>query len=412
MPTKVFIMITKSPPEMLTPEELAYIFTLNECKRRQFLATKALFFQKQGLSISKVSKIMKVSKNTIYKGIRELRTDTGPGKGRVRRPGGGRKTLLSRHPEWIDALKLVIEPHTAGLPQDAEVVWVSMSVSQISREMSGNGYDVSEYIVRQILDTLGLRHRSFLKDMPMKDVKDRYAQFRNISSIRTACEEIGLLLISIDTKKKELIGNFKRNGKVLSKGQPKSLDHDFATFSEGQIVPHGIYDVTKNVGYMTIGISHDTSKFVCDNIYRVWKEHLQEQYHGAHTLVIMCDGGGSNSSSHRIVKHELMNLADRLNMNLLVMHYPPYCSKFNPIEHRLFSHITRSWKGAPLMSINDAAQRAAGTTTTKGLTVHVNINKETYEIQRPIDDSYEERVAQKIVFHAQLPRWNYLIKPS
>lgn len=264
-PAKVFIMITKSPPEVLTPEDLAYISTLNECERRHFLATKAVFFHKQGFSISKVSKIMMTGKNTIYKGIRELRTNAGPPKGRVRRQGGGRKDLLSQHPEWIGALKVVIEPHTAGLPQDANVIWVSISVPQISREMSKNGYNVSEYIVRQILDSLGFRHRSFRKDMPMKEVKDRDAQFKNISSIRTACEEIGLPIISIDTKKKELIGNFKRNGKVLSKGQPKSLDHDFATFSDGQIVPHGIYDVTKNVGYMTIGTSHDTSKFVCDN---------------------------------------------------------------------------------------------------------------------------------------------------
>ena len=403
-------MVTKSPPEVLTPEDLAYINTLNECERRQFLATKAIFFHHQGHSISKISKIMKSSKNTVYKGLRELRTGDGPPKGRVRRQGGGRKGLLGQHPDWIDALKAVIEPHTAGLPQDADVIWVSLSVPQISRDMSKKGYDVSEYMVRQILDSLGFRHRSFRKDIPMKEVKDRDAQFNNISSIRTACQEIGLPIISIDTKKKELIGNFKREGKVLSKGQPKSLDHDFATFSNGQIVPHGIYDITKNVGYMTMGTSHDTSKFVCDNICRVWKEHLQEQYPGAHTLVIMCDGGGSNSSSHRIVKQDFMNLADRLNMNLLVMHYPPYCSKFNPIEHRLFAHITRSWSGAPLLTVNDAIQRATRTITSKGLTVKVDINSKTYDIQRTIDESYEKRVAQRIVFHEKLPKWNYLIK--
>lgn len=309
-------------------------------------------------------------------------------------------------------MKVVIEPYTAGVPQDADVIWVSISVPQIRREMYNNGYDVSKYIIRQILDSLGFRHRSFIKDMPMKDVEDRDAQFKNISSIRTACEEIGLPVLSIDTKKKELIGNFKRNGKVLSKGQPKSLDHDFTTFSDGRIVPHGIYDVSGNVGYMTIGTSHDTSKFVCDNIYRVWKEHLQEQYHGAHTLVIMWDGGGSNASSHRIVKQDLMKLADKLNMNLLVMHYPPYCSKFNPIEHRLFAHITRSWSGAPLLSVNDAVQRAAKTITSKGLTVNVDINSKTYDIRRPIDKAYDKKVAQRIVFHPLLPKWNYLIKPA
>lgn len=197
----------------------------------------------------------------------------------------------------------------------------------------------------------------------------------------------------------------------MSKGQTISLDHDFATFSDGQIVPHGIYDITGNVGYMTIGTSHDTAMFVCDNIYRVWKEHLQEKYQGARTLVIMCDGGGSNSSSHRIVKQELMQLADKLSMILLVMHYPPYCSKFNPIVHRLFAHVTRSWSGAPLLSVNDAAQKAARTTTKKGLTVYVDVNSKTYDIKRPIEDGYEKKIAQRVVFHRQLPKWNYLIKP-
>lgn len=150
---------------------------------------------------------------------------------------------------------------------------------------------------------------------------------------------------------------------------------------------------------MTIGTSYDTAMFVCDNIYRVWKEHLQEKYQSAHTLVIMCDGGGSNASFHRIVKQELMKLAEKLKMKILVMHYPPYCSKFNPIEHRLFAHVTRSWSGAPLLSLNDAVQRAARTTTKKGLFVYVDVNSKTYDIQRPINDEYEKNINQRVVFH-------------
>ena len=210
----------------------------------------------------------------------------------------------------------------------------------------------------------------------------------------------------------EMLGNFKREGKALSTGRLKSLDHDFATFSDGQIVPHGIYDVTRNVGYMTLGISHDTSRFVCDNIARVWREHLREQYPDAHTLVILCDGGGSNSSSHRIVKQDLMNLADRLGIRLLVVHYPPYCSKFNPIEHRLFSQITRSWSGAPLMSLQNAAQRAAMTTTKTGLKVFVHVNSKSYDIMRPIDESYQKRLAQQVIFAPELGKWNHLVKPA
>lgn len=176
-------------------------------------------------------------------------------------------------------------------------------------------------------------------------------------------------------------------------------------------MPHGIYDVTRNVGYMTMGVSHDTSKFVCDNIERVWNEYLKEHYPSVRTIAILCDGGGSNSSSHKIVKQDLMDLANRLNMRLLVMHYPPYCSKFNPIEHRLFSQITRSWNGAPLMSVEDAAKRAAMATTKTGLKVFADINDKTYDIKRMVDESYEKRLARQVVFSPVLHKWNYLVKP-
>ena len=403
-------MITNSPPEVLTTQKKLFMSTLNEYQKRCYLGTEALAFGKHG--VNKISQFFGVSKNTVYSSIKEIESGYSPGQGRIRRPGGGRKTLLSRHPEWIEILKRVIAPHVAGLPQDENVIWVSMSVPTIAKEMSHRGCSVSEYIVRQILDSLGFRNRSFIKDLPMKDVKNRDEQFRNIADIRDKAEEINLPIISIDTKKKELVGNFKRDGKVMCIGQPKSLDHDFGTFSDGQIVPHGIYDVTKNVGYLTIGTSHDTSKFVCDNIERVWKGHLRKQYPEANTIVILCDGGGSNSSSNRIVKQDLMELASKLDMNLLVMHYPPYCSKFNPIEHRLFSQITRSWSGAPLLSVQDAANRAAATTTSKGLTVYVDINTKTYDIQRPIDESYEKNLIHRIIFQENLTKWNDLVKPA
>ena len=405
-------MITKAPPEVLSPSDLAYMSTLNERDRRWFLATKAADLKAHGLSYRKVSKIMGTSTHTLQNGRQELLSGEGPGDGRIRRTGAGRKSVLPQHPEWTQAVVQIIEPHTAGLPQDENVVWISLSVTQIMKELSKAGYDISRYFIRQILDSLGLRERSFYKDLPMKDIKNRDEQFQRISSIREEAETVGLPIISIDTKKKEMLGNFKREGKAFSNGQPLAYDHDFSTFSDGQIVPHGIYDVTRNVGYMTLGISHDTSKFVCDNIARVWREYLKEQYPTAHTLVILCDGGGSNSSSHRIVKQDLMDLANKLGIKLLVVHYPPYCSKFNPIEHRLFSQITRSWSGAPLMSLQNAADRVAMTTTKKGLKVHVHINSKSYDIKRPIEESYQKRLARQVVFAPELGKWNYLIKPA
>ena len=354
---------------------------------------------------------MGTSTHTLQNGRQELLSGEGPGDGRIRRTGAGRKSVLPRHPEWTQAVVQIIEPHTTGLPQDENVVWISLSVTQIMNELSAIGYDISRYFVRQILDSLGLRERSFYKDLPMKDVKDRNEQFERITAICEEASSVGLPIVSIDTKKKEMLGNFKREGKTLPNGPLKSLDHDFSTFSYGQIVPHGIYGVTRNVGHMTLGISHDTSRFVCDNIARVWEQHLKWQYPDAHTLVILCDGGGSNSSAHRIVKQDLMDLANKLGIRLLVVHYPPYCSKFNPIEHRLFSQITRSWSGTPLMSLQNAADRAAMTTTKKGLKVHVHINSKTYDIKRPIDESYQKRLARQVVFAQELGKWNYLVKP-
>lgn len=402
-------MTKKAPPESLSPTSLAFMSELNECQMRHYLAECALALGRHG--VSKVSEKMGYCKNTIRQGIRELRSGYTPGEGRIRRPGGGRKLQLPDHPEWVETFRLVIEPHLAGLPQDENVFWVSLTVPQIHRGMVDFGCEISEYHVRQILQSFGFRNRKFLKDLPMRDAKERDAQFLHISDVREKCAGLGLPILSIDTKKKELIGNFQRDGRALCVGQPKSFDHDFETFADGKIVPHGIYDVTKNECYLTIGTSHDTSKFVCDNIARVWNEHLREQYPNAHTMVLLCDGGGSNASTHRIVKQDLMNLANRLGMKLLVMHYPPYCSKHNPIEHRAFSQIDRSWRGAPLLSIEDAVKRAAATTTKTGLTVHVDVNSKTYEIKRPIDRNYELRLGWQIVFDPNLPKWNYLIKP-
>lgn len=405
-------MKQKSPPEVLSQYDLKFMESLNERDRRHFLATKAAKLKSQGFSYRKVSKKMGTSTHTIRKSLKELHSGTDFPNGRIRRPGGGRKPFLSANPELIQVVAHIIEPHMAGLPQDENVVWISLNVKQIMDELDRLGYNISRYIVGKILDSLNLRERSFYKQLSLKDVKDRNEQFEKIASVRKSATEIGLPIISIDTKKKEMIGNFKREGTALSCGQPKAYDHDFSTFSEGQIVPHGIYDVNRNVGYMTIGTSHDTSMFVCANIERVWEKHLKDQYPEARTLVILCDGGGSNSSSHKIVKQDLMDLSDRLGIRLLVVHYPPYCSKFNPIEHRLFSQVTRSWRGAPLMSVEQAADRAARTTTKSGLKVEVYIDKNVYQTKRKINQSYEKRVEKQVVFAPRLGKWNYLIKPA
>ena len=201
-------------------------------------------------------------------------------------------------------------------------------------------------------------------------------------------------------------------GRCSVKKKPKAYDHDFPTFADGQIVPYGIHDTQANNGYLVLGNSHDTSQFACDSFELVWRKYLREQYPETDTIAILCDGGGSNSSSHKIVKQDFMELASRTGLDIIVMHYPPYCSKFNPIEHRLFAAISRSWSGASLMSARDAKKRAESTTTSKGLTVHVDINDKEYETKRKVGETYKDEVARRIVFDTKLPKWNYRILNS
>lgn len=403
-------MDTKPSPREFNQEDRAFMSTLNESQKRRYVATQAMACGCHG--VRKVSKFFGVNPKTVYAGIKECREDYRSDHGKVRRNGGGRKRKLDQHPEWIDVFKRVVEPHTAGLPQDEDVIWISITVPEITAKMNAEGSPVTDYIVRQISKKLKFHQRSFIKGATLKDIPNRDEQFKVIEEVKAKCMEAGIPVISIDTKKKELIGNFKRPGQVLTNGLPRCYDHDFETFADAKIVPHGIYDIARNIGYLTIGCDHDTSEFVCANLERVWEEHLRDIYPEAKTIAVLCDGGGSNSSSHRIVKQDFMNLANRIGMNIMVIHYPPYCSKFNPIEHRLFSHITRSWSGAPLTSIENAASRAELTTTKTGLKVHVRIDKNAYETGRKVDKDYYQRVSNQVVFKQDLPKWNYLIKSS
>ena len=382
--------------------------TLNERQRRLFIASKAA--GDDGFAIKPLCEFLNVSTKTVCKGIRELREKASPGEGRVRRPGGGAKDKIAQHPEWKECFMEIVSEHMAGDPQDEDTVWLNIKAPAIRREFLKRGTDISEHHVRRLIRGSGFKSRSFRKDIPMRKVEGRDGQFEKISQVKRICVESGIPVISIDTKKKELVGNFKRQGTVLCTAAPRAFDHDFATFSEGAIVPHGIYDIARNTGYLTIGTSHDTSEFVCDNIEACWREHLSAAYPDARMLVILCDGGGSNSSSHHIVKQDLIGLSDRIGMQIVVMHYPPYCSKYNPIEHRLFSQITRSWSGTPILSAADACKRAEETVTKAGLKVFSRVVDKAYETGRKVSDGYRERLARRVVFDTQLHKWNYLIK--
>jgi len=238
----------------------------------------------------------------------------------------------------------------------------------------------------------------------MKQVEQRNEQFEKIGYYRSAFTAQNLPVLSIDSKKKEMLGNFHRAGQCYSTATRRVNDHDFSSFSIGRIVPHGIYDVNANKGYMSLGTSSDTSQFVCDNLRRVWVKHLHD-YPQADTFLLLCDGGGSTVSAHYIVKQDM---AKSLGISILVAHYPPCCSKYNPIEHRLFSQVCRTWQGVSFRSI----QFVKEPTTKTGLTVSTTINAKAYPTKRSLDHNFKNEMGRFITFDEKISKWNYLIKPG
>jgi hypothetical protein len=298
----------------------------------------------------------------------------------------------------------------AGLPQDKDVKWTHLSERTIGDNLADRNQVASRYHVNQMLKYRHYKKRALLKKIALNDVEGRNEQFNKIAAYRTSFTNEGLPVISIDTKKKELLGNFSRFGTAYSILERHTYDHDFLSSADGQIVPHGIYDVNENIGYVTLGLSKDTSEFVCDNLSKCWTETLQYKYPDAETMLLLCDGGGSNASAHYIVKQDLVKLAKSLNINILVAHYPPYCSKWNPIEHRLFSQITHTWSGVPLENIEFVKNLTNTTTTRTGLKVITSINQKQYLNKREVSQKFRDNIEEYITFDDKRPKWNYLVK--
>lgn len=307
--------------------------------------------------------------------------------------------------------KEIVEPYTGGSPQDADLVWTSLRPKEIQQKLEAKGFRVSYYIASKLLSNSDLRKRSYLKSKTMgKSHPLRNNQFEKISSIKDFFIQQGYPVFSIDTKKKELIGNFHRLGHYYDQSVRQVNDHDFESFAEGKIIPHGIYDLARNTGYITLGTSKDTSAFVCDNIADFWLQQGQWFYPEQEWMLLLCDGGGSNNSRHYIVKQDFCKLAKKIKMNLLIAHYPPYCSKYNPIEHRLFAHLHHAWDGCVLSSVQIAKELAEKTSTQKGLSVNVNINERKYQIKRPVCQKFKSNIQNIIHFDQNIPQWNYAIK--
>ncbi len=291
------------------------------------------------------------------------------------------------------------------------VRWTNLSRRQIARRITELGTPVSRHVVSQLLRKHRYRKRKALKKKAMGPRHpDRDAQFENIARLEREYLGAGLPVISIDTKKKELIGEFYRAGVIDTQATIEVNDHDFSSMGSGAVIPHGIYDVGRNRGFVHLNTSHDTSEMACDSIAAWWEADGRSAYSGAEELLVLCDGGGSNSASRYIFKEELQELADRLGLEIRVAHYPPYCSKYNPIEHRLFPHVTRACRGVIFRALETVRYYMAKAGTATGLEVEVRILEKVYETGRKCATWFTKRL--KFVFVEHRPKWNYRAIPE
>lgn len=293
--------------------------------------------------------------------------------------GGGRQTAIERQPQLEINFLAILAEFTAGDPMREGVLWTNLSRSEISRRLWAVGTPASCYSVRKLLKKHGLGQRKALKKKSMGAHPDRNAQFENIARLKSEYLAAKDPVISIDTKKKELIGDFAREGTTFTQATVETLDHDFPSAAQGKLIPHGIYDVARNEGSIHLNTSHDTSELCCDSIALWWQNQGHHHYSHAKRLLILCDGGGSNAANRNVFKEALLALAGQLDLEIRIAHYPPYCSKHNPIEHRLFPHITRACQGVVFHTVEIAKQLMEKTKTATGLKVTVDILTGVYE---------------------------------
>jgi hypothetical protein len=294
---------------------------------------------------------------------------------------------------------------------DETVRWTNLRPWEIAQRLVDRyEIEVSRTVIRKLLQKHHYRRRQALKKRTMKNVLHRNEQFENIARLIAEYQGSGNPIMSMDTKKKEYLGNFYRGGHLYTLEQLLTYDHDFTSFAQGVIIPHGLYDLKQNVGYINLGTSKETSEFACDCLRNWWYHQGQYDYPQATSILLLCDGGGSNSSRHYIFKQDLQKLVDEIGIEIRIAHYPPYTSKYNPIEHRLFPHITRACQGVIFTSIELVKELIEQTTTAKGLSVTVQIIDKAYETGRKVADDFKETMS--IVFDDFLPQWNYTAVPN
>jgi hypothetical protein len=388
---------------------LKVLATLNEAQARWFVAREVLARGRGGLKA--MHEATGVSRPTILKGIRELRTKKAlPSGERIRQPGGGRKQVEAVDPRWEQALDRIMDENTAGDPMSL-LRWTNKSTARIAEELTRQGHAASDETVRRRLRALGYSLQANVKNLEEGSRAGRDEQFRYLNRQVKQYLVRGEPVLSVDTKKKERVGNFKNSGQTWRpQGEPLEVNtYDYPHLGEGPAIPYGAYDVHRNEGFVNVGISHDTAEFAVESLRRWWKLFGRRHYPEARRLLLCADGGGSNGSRNRAWKYYLQQLADQLGLEVTVGHYPPGTSKWNKIEHRLFSFISLNWKGQPLVSYETVVNLIGATRTKTGLRVRAELDAKQYEAGIKISDAQMERINLRP--HSTHPLWNYTISP-
>ena len=382
---------------------------LDERTRRIMAANEAVSLGYGGVSL--VRRACGLSRKAIAKGISEIQGGSRPLVGRVRRPGAGRKSITQSDPRLVRTLEGLIDEQTRGDPESA-LRWICKSTRAIARELGQRNHPISHMKVAQILHALDYSLQSNRKTEEGADHPDRDAQFRHINAAVNRCLRQGSPVISVDTKKKELVGNYANAGRQwLAAKQPlKVQGHDFPSPEVPRAYPYGIYDIGRNAGFVNVGTDHDTGAFAVASIRGWWRTEGRRLYAEAKTILITADAGGSNGWRLRLWKLELQKFADQTGRCISVCHFPPGTSKWNKIEHRLFSFISSNWRGEPLRDYETVVNLIAKTTTVKGLKVTCRLDRRKYPTGREVTNAQMERVnLERNKFHGE---WNYVIKPG
>jgi hypothetical protein len=381
---------------------------LNEQSRRRFVALEARALGRGGVSL--MARITGLARSTIYHGLSDIRHNVSAPPGRIRKDGGGRKEKASQDTTLLVDLKDLVEPVTRGDPM-RPLLWTCRSLRNLAKELARKGHKVCPTVVADLLRGMGYSLQANSKTREGSKHIDRDAQFQYINTQAIAFLTANEPVISVDTKKKELVGNFKNNGREWRpKGTPEPVNvHDFIDPKLSRAVPYGVYDISNNVGWVSVGTDHDTACFAVNAIRRWWRTMGKKRHPNATRLMITADGGGSNGYRVRLWKVELQKLADEIKLPITVCHLPPGTSKWNKIEHRLFSFITINWRGKPLRSYRTIVQLIAATTTDTGLRVRAELDENKYLKGVKVSDA--QLAAVNLIRHSFHGDWNYTIAP-